>query len=363
MRLIDKFHNAFVTFTFSPAKKRGKNFLLSPLTLLSFFFKQVVILRNQAYQKGLLSSRKLSIPVISIGNLAVGGTGKTPTTIYLAQLFQSKGKRVGILSRGYKGTASGPINVVSDGEKILLNPEEAGDEPFLIAQKLPQTIVLTGKDRGLVGEFAQKHFSIEAAFLDDGFQHLKLKRDLNILILDGQNPLGNGYLLPRGGLREPPEGIQRADLILITHGGNNQEKIKKIINRFSLNTPVFFADYSPVELEHLNSQEKLPLDYLRGKDVIALAGVAQPAYFVSLLTKMGAKIKETLFFPDHHFYHPRDLLGVNKNLILATTEKDAVKLKRFFLPNLDIFVLKVEFSIKNNEKFYDTLKKYLPSLF
>ena len=120
------------------------------------------------------------------------------------------GKRVGVLSRGYRGAASGAANVVSDGEKVRLGPGEAGDEPFLVAEKLPGIVVLTGKSRGLAGEYAQKNFSIDVALLDDGFQHIKLKRDLDILLLDGRNPLGNGYLLPRGNLREPPESIRRA---------------------------------------------------------------------------------------------------------------------------------------------------------
>ena len=363
MRAVDKFRNAFVKYSFSPEKKKGRQILLLPLTLLSFLYKQSVILRNRAYHKGLLRARKLSIPVISIGNLTVGGTGKTPTTIYLARLLQSMGKRVGVLSRGYRGAASGAANVVSDGVKVRLGPGEAGDEPFLIAEKLPGIVVLTGKDRGLAGEYAQKNFSIDVALLDDGFQHIKLKRDLDILLLDGRNPLGNGYLLPRGNLREPPESIRRAHLVLVTHADKNYEEIKEIIHTFNLNAPIFFADYIPVGFEHLTSQEKLSLDFLHGKTVNALAGVARPEYFVSLLSQMGAEVKETLFFPDHHFYHPRELTKIDRNSIFVTTEKDAVKLKSLSLPECDILVLKIELKIENDEKFQDFLKKYLPSLF
>jgi tetraacyldisaccharide 4'-kinase len=360
LKAVDKFQNAFVKYSFSPEKKKGKQILLSPLTFISFFYKQAVILRNRAYHKGFLRARKLSIPVISIGNLTVGGTGKTPTTVYLARLLQSMGKRVGVLSRGYRGSASGIANVVSDGEKVRLGPCEAGDEPFLIAEKLPGIVVLTGKDRGLAGEYAQKNFSIDVALLDDGFQHIKLKRDLDILLLDGRNPLGNGYLLPRGSLREPPESIRRAHLVLVSHADKNYEKIKERIHTVNLNAPIFFADYIPVGLERLASQEKLSLDFLHGKTVHALAGVARPENFVSILAQMGAEVKETLFFPDHHFYHPKELTSIDKNSIIVTTEKDAVKLKLLSLPACDILVLKIELSIEHDEKFQVFLKKYLP---
>jgi tetraacyldisaccharide 4'-kinase len=258
LRAVDKFQNAFVKYSFSPEKKKGKQIFLSPLTLISFFYKQAVILRNRAYHKGLLRTRKLSIPVISIGNLTVGGTGKTPTTIYLARLLQGMGKRVGVLSRGYRGAASGDANVVSDGEKLRLGPGEAGDEPFLIAEKLPGIIVLTGKDRGLAGEYAQKNFLIDVALLDDGFQHIKLKRDLDILLLDGINPLGNGYLLPRGNLREPPESIRRAHLVLVTHASKNYEQIKKQSICLTL-TPLFFLlIIFPWDLNALHPKKNYP---------------------------------------------------------------------------------------------------------
>ena len=362
MRVVDKFQKSFVKYSFSSEQKRSKKILLSPLALISFFYKQAVILRNRAYHQGFLRSRKLSIPVISIGNLTVGGTGKTPTTIYVARLLQSMGKRVGVLSRGYRGVGSGVVNVVSDGERVRLGPDTAGDEPFLIAEKLPGIVVLTGKDRGLVGEYAQKKFSVDIVLLDDGFQHIQLKRDLDILLLDGRNPLGNGYLLPRGDLREPPQSIQRADLVLVTHAEKNYEKGNDIIHTFNLKAPIFFADYVPVRLENLISQEKMSLDFLHGRAVKALAGVAQPEYFVSLLSHLGAEVKETLFFPDHHCYHQQDLAKIDKSSLFVTTEKDAVKLRSLPLRgcDIDILVLKIDLKIEYEEKFHDFLKKYLP---
>lgn len=339
--------------------------LLSPLTLTSLFYKQAVLLRLKAYQKGLFYARKLPIPVISIGNLTVGGTGKTPFTLYLARLLQEQGKRVAVLSRGYKGNSSLKVNVVSDGKSVHLGPEEAGDEPFLLAEKLPGIPVLTGKDRGILGEYAGKHFSIEVAVLDDGFQHLKLKRELDIILLDGGKPFGNGYLLPRGSLREPPEQLKRADLIVVTQADilKDHEEIKKKIRIHNRSAPIFFAHYSPVTLEKLNQKEKVSLDYLRGRKVVALAGVARPESFSALLTRLGAEVADTLFYPDHHRYKPEDLEKGEKGSVIVTTEKDAVKLRPLPLTIREILVLGIDLNIEREAALQKSLRKYLPSLF
>ncbi|MBW1679503.1 MAG: tetraacyldisaccharide 4'-kinase [Deltaproteobacteria bacterium] len=350
---------------FSPEEGRAKKFLLSPLTLTSFFYKQLIILRNQGYKKGLFFSYSLPIPVISVGNLTVGGTGKTPTTLYLAWLLQSQGKRVVVLSRGYKGKASQKVNVVSDGKRILLGPEEAGDEPFLLAEKLPGVPVLTGRDRGVLGEYAQRKFSSEVTILDDGFQHRKLQRDLDILLLDGQNPLGNGYLLPRGTLREPPEYLKRAHLILVTQPDKkeNNEEIKRIIRTYNWSAPIFFAYYVPVALEKLKPRERIPWDYLRGRKVVALAGVVRPESFSALLTRLGSEVGNTIFYPDHHQYQSQDLDKVERDSVIVTTEKDAVKLRPISFSGREILVLHIKLKVEKEKEFQAILKKYLPLLF
>jgi len=356
--------NRLINYVFSSSKGRGKKILLSPLTLISFFYRVVVALRQYTYKVGLLPARKVIIPVISIGNLTVGGTGKTPTAIYLARIFQERGKQVGVLARGYKGVASKEVNLVSDGRKLCLGPEEAGDEPFLIAQKLPGVVVVTGKDRVRAAEFARKYFGVEVVILDDGFQHLRLIRDLDIVIVDGENPWGNGYLLPRGNLREPPAGISRADIVLINmRRGSDWTKVENLIRQFNPIASIFRVNYIPVELEELNSQKSFPLDYLKGREINVLAGLAQPGRFVSLLVSMGAKIRNKILFPDHHCYRSSDLARIDKNFIFVTTEKDAVKLKKLFLPERKILVLKIDLEIEPKEKFCYFLKKYLPSLF
>jgi tetraacyldisaccharide 4'-kinase len=355
--------NTFTNYVFtSPSNGGLRHFLLSPLALASTLYRQLAILRYQYYQRGLFSSRKLPIPVISVGNLTVGGTGKTPATLYLARLFQSQGKRVVVLSRGYKGSASQKVNIVSDGEQILLSPNEAGDEPFLLAEKLPGIPVLTGKDRGLLGEYAQRELAAEVVILDDGFQHLKLQRDLDIVLVDGKNPLGNGFLLPRGTLREPPEQLARAHLFLVTQLDTKKdgEAVERLIRLHNRSAPVFFAQYAPVTLEGVQKGEMLPLEYLRGKEVVALAGVARPESFLQLLIQLGAHVVRTLLYPDHHRYQPQDLNKSEKDLVIVTTEKDAVKLRPLSLPDREILALGIELTIDKETEFQRHVRNYLP---
>jgi len=294
--------------------------------------------------------------------VTVGGTGKTPTTLYLARLFHNQRKRVVVLSRGYKGSASQKVNVVSDGKQIILSPDEAGDEPFLLAEKLPGVPVLTGKDRGLSAEYALREFAAKVVILDDGFQHLKLQRDLDIVLIDGQNPLGNGFLLPRGSLREPPDLLKRAHLFLVTElpAKKDGEAIKHLIRLYNRSAPVFFARYVPVTLEGLRKEKKLPLEYLQGKKVVALAGVARPESFSRLLTELGAQVVRTVFYPDHHGYQATDLNKVERSSVIITTEKDAVKLRSLSFSEREILVLGIELGIEKEAELRTELRNYLP---
>ncbi|MCD6353861.1 MAG: tetraacyldisaccharide 4'-kinase, partial [Proteobacteria bacterium] len=328
------------------------------MACISFLYKHLIILRCQAYQKGIFFSRKLPISIISVGNLTVGGTGKTPTSIYLARLLQREGRRTAVLSRGYKGDASLNVNVVSDGKRVCLSPDEAGDESFLLVEKLPGVPVLTGRDRGLLCEYAMKNFSTEVAILDDGFQHLKLQRDLDIVLLDGNYPLGNGYLLPRGTLREPPQHLKRAHIILVAKPDKttSKEKIERTIRNYNPFAPVFFVYYSPVLLERLNSKETISWEYLRGQKVVALAGLAHPEPFARLLTHLGAEVVDTIFFPDHCCYRTEYLAKIKVKAIIVTTEKDAVKLRSISLPTSEILVLGIEIRVEEEVKFQAAIK-------
>ncbi|MBW1824898.1 MAG: tetraacyldisaccharide 4'-kinase, partial [Deltaproteobacteria bacterium] len=193
-----------------------KRFLLFPLYLIALFYRLLIQLRHTSYKTGVLKSYSLPCLVISVGNVTMGGTGKTPMVIYLAQVFKEKGMKTAVLSRGYKGKSPEKVAMVSNGERILLNARDAGDEPFLLSKALPGIPVIIGRDRVLSGQYALEHFSPETILLDDGFQHLKLKRDVDILLIDLQYGFGNGHLLPRGILREPLNNLNRAHLFLLT---------------------------------------------------------------------------------------------------------------------------------------------------
>ena len=349
---------------FSP-ETNAKRLSLFPLRLAAFLYEELGDLRRKAYEGGMLHARKLSIPVVSVGNLTVGGTGKTPTTLYLARLLQGWGKRVAVLSRGYKGKAPLKINVVSDGKTVCLGPEGAGDEPFLLAEKLPGVPVLTGKDRGALGEYAWRNFASELVILDDGFQHVRLKRDLDILVLDGGNPFGNGYVLPRGNLRESPKHLERADLILINNADSPDMDVNLVrrIRSYNSRAPVFSFFYVPTTLRRLQAREECSLDCLRGCEVVALAGLASPGSFCAVLRGLGAKIVDTMFYPDHHRYHVGDICTGESKALVVTTEKDAVKLRQFSLMKGEVLVLGIDVQIDKEIEFFDYLKNRLPSLF
>jgi tetraacyldisaccharide 4'-kinase len=340
-----------------------KQAALLPLTLAALIYRGLVALRRRAYHKGIFSSRKLSVPVISVGNLTTGGTGKTPFTIYLARVLTNQAQKVAVLSRGYRGSARQPVNVVSDGSRILLDPHAAGDEPYLTAEKLPGVVVLTGRDRARLGEYAAKHFFVTALLLDDGFQHLAIRRDLNVVLLNGRNPLGNGHLLPRGSLREPPEYLRQADIIVFVNRGGQEisPHAAKLVRTYNRSAPVFCASYVPTGLRDLYSNEELPLSYLQEKKTVALAGIAHPEAFQALLAGLGAHLVGNAFYPDHHHYQVCDLSAEDRESVIVTTEKDAVKLRLLPFTKRRVLVLAIDLRLKNEEGFIAIIKNCLPS--
>lgn len=361
--LIPVFHQ-LTSYAFATDNEgMGKQVLLSPLTIASFLYRSAIALRHHAYRTGFFTTQRLSVPVISVGNLTTGGTGKTPFTIYLARALTATHHRVAVLSRGYRGSARQPINVVSDGSRILLSPEAAGDEPYLMAEKLPGVAVLTGRDRARAGEYAQRHFSANVVLLDDGFQHLALHRDLNLLLLNGRYPLGNGHLVPRGSLREPTESLSRADVIVFMNRGEEltPSRAETLVRRYNRSAPLFHASYVPTSLKDLYSGEDFPLASLQGKKAVAFAGIACPQPFQSMLTALGARLIASAFFPDHHHYRPCDLSVREQEALIVTTEKDAVKLRQLPFRGCRVMVLGIEVHVKKEKEFYALLKNYLPS--
>lgn len=315
------------------------------LCLLSQPYGIMVAARNRLYGGGLLKQQKLPRPVISVGNLTVGGTGKTPTVISLVHLLKEHGYRPAVLSRGYGGSARSPVNVVSDGNRILMGWREAGDEPILIARALPGITVLTGSRRILTGRAALETFDADILILDDAFQHRSLFRDIDMVLLDTMRPLGNGFLLPRGPLREPPNALCRADILLRTGEGENGIPLRE-----AESLPSFRAIHRPQGLVAGGNQRIETVAALFGQKVFAFAGIGSPEAFRRSLTELGAEVAGFEIFPDHH---PYDLSDIKKLRRLAarsgasrivTTEKDGIRLAEFsdFLAEISLLRIAME---------------------
>jgi len=312
-----------------------------PLVLLSQIYLAVIRCRQMAYRLGLRPVAKLPCRVICVGNLTVGGTGKTPTVELVCRTLQHIGEQVGIISRGYgrhtfpASQKSSDVLVVSDGRRVCAPVQAAGDEPMMLARRLSGVPVVVGKSRLRAGQEALRRFSLKTLVLDDGFQHLHLARDVNILVLDGRKPFGNGHCLPAGSLREPPQALMRADLILVTRTSTQEDRqrVEREIRRYNSKAPVIFGNHKPRDLMSLQTDQTLPLSTLAGKSVVALCGIADPGAFLATLRSLSAEIAEAIAFADHHWYSAAELRQASKRVLatkswgLVTTEKDAVRMQ------------------------------------
>ena len=316
----------------SPQRKFYHFPLYLILKLISLFYFWGHCFRMWAYRWDLFPSHKLDCRVISVGNLTLGGTGKTPVVMMIAETLRGNGHKPGILSRGYGGNSRNEINVVCDGKNILLSTEVAGDEAVMMAQRLKNVPVLVGSDRYQTGRYAIKHFGVDTLILDDGFQHLALKRDMNILLFDHQRPFGNGQLFPAGELREPKKEARRADFVCITRysgssypPGINEQLIKDL--------PLVKSTLRLDSLLNLNDGGIFDVKKLQDQPVAAFSGIANPGDFRRLLEQSGARVVYYHPFPDHHEYTLSDLKHIEDSgrksgaKLILTTEKDAVKIK------------------------------------
>jgi len=343
-------------FLYQKEKSFWKRGLLSPLYLLSLPYGGAVRTRSFLYSLRLLKTRTLPCPVISVGNITVGGTGKTPLVMALAKALMAKGIPVAILSRGYKRTKTSQP-VVSDGKTVFLSPEESGDEPFLIAKACQGIPVLVGKNRFINGQLALQRFGVKGLLLDDGYQYLPLYRDANILLIDSTIGFGDHHLLPRGILREPISHLRRANLFMINKAEQPAayEPLENKIRETCPGAQVFHSDYEPVGLVG-PGEEQEELDTLKGKKILALSGVANPNSFSSMLRKCGMKIVGEAIFPDHHRYTAKDLSYIEGKAkavdCIVTTEKDMVKLKILNIDHLPIRALRIEVKIWEEREFY-----------
>ena len=303
--------------------------------------------------------------VISIGNLTVGGTGKTPMTIHLAGMIKQLGYHVGVISRGYRGSAEKIGGVVCDGRTIFMSPDIAGDEPFMIAQKLKSVPVLVGENRFETGMRAIREFEVDVILLDDGFQHLRLERDVNLVLLDCKSPFGNGHLLPRGILREPIASLFRGDAFVLTRYDSFKDAAINTSNRLPPDKPVFISSHRPF-VSHIfkggdiSVESDLPessasnTDFLKGHPAVCFSGIARNDDFIHTIKNIGCAVTRVFSFPDHYRYSNQDLKKIataaeltNAEFIL-TTAKDFVRIPKEFKWPCDFVVIDVKISFEDD---------------
>jgi len=302
--------------------------ILLMLTPVAWLYSLALRLRALLYRSGIFKTYRLPRPVVSIGNITVGGTGKTPVTAYIARLLLDQGYTVAVLSRGYGGALEGQASVVSDGATIMLSARECGDEPYLLASTVPGLMVVIGTDRFVAGQLAMQQLAPDIFLLDDGFQHLRLHRDLNILLLDFSRPFGNNLTLPAGLLREPSSALRRADLVIFTRAPG-----KAPLPVDTQQIPACISSHTIVDLLPLGSHTPVDLSSCAGQKVLAFAGIADPDSFFIGLRDLGLDLVKGIAFPDHVVYTKDRCVEIAEAMrtsgatVVVTTEKDGVKLK------------------------------------
>ena len=346
---------------------------------LSGVYRLIVQGRLWAFRNGWIPQHHLGTLVVSIGNVTVGGTGKTPVVELLARALCERGRRVAILSRGYKSRklespqhwadANGrPLpaeelpKIVSTGSQLLLDSKFAGDEPYMLARNLAGVAVIVDKDRVKGGRFAVGQLGADTLLLDDGMQYLRLAHAMDIVLVDAREPFGTEALLPRGTLREPPGNLRRASYILITKcdGGSNETLVTRL-RRYNRTAEIIECTHGPIHLENLFTSERQPLEFLKDKWVAAISGIAIPENFEHALEKLGARVEIRRRFPDHHRFPRKEIdkfmqRCVERDMeLILTTEKDAVRFPRPSELDVPVYFLRIEVKILKGQEAWDGL--------
>ena len=356
----------------------GYGWFVPFLSMASKVYGGAVKLRRIFYKKAVLKSKRLPCPIISIGNITVGGTGKTPMTIYVAQVVKQLGYKVAIISRGYKGKAEKGGGIVSDGKMLLMTPEIAGDEPYMIANRLKDVPVIVGKNRFKAGWLAIRKFDSDVIVLDDGFQHLKLRRDLDLVLLDYRKPFGNGHLLPRGVMREPASALLCANAIILTRSDtvndNETSSSPKKLRPYERKKPVYRTFHHPFVYKIINGEKKIfeknmqaalrqNSDCIKGRTVFAFSGLADNHNFRQTVKSLKCNVSGYMEFPDHHSYSDRDLKDISAaakrsmSECLITTEKDYVRIAHKIDWPGDLFVIGIEIDFGADKKRFNSYIK------
>jgi tetraacyldisaccharide 4'-kinase len=351
------------------------------LYLLSKVFQVAVKVRHFLYSVRILRDSTLGVQVIAIGNLTLGGTGKTPVVEKFARELQNQGRTVAILSRGYRSKPpplrkwlldkllfredSNPPRVVSDGKSLLLDSEVAGDEPYMLASNLKDVVVLVDKDRVKSGRYAIEKFGCDTLLLDDGFQYWKLRgRRQDIVLVDRQQPFGNEQMLPRGTLREPPARLARANTIFITKSDGKTEELRRRIQQYNPAAGIIECIHHPLYFEDVFTGRQHDLELIQGRRLASLSGIAQPESFEQSLVTLGGIVVYSKRFADHHRFTQQEILNVinrgkkRQAEFIITTQKDAVRFPKLDRRDLTIYFMRVEIKIMSGAKdFQDCVRK------
>ncbi|MEK7263276.1 MAG: tetraacyldisaccharide 4'-kinase [Bacteroidota bacterium] len=329
------------------------------LFLFAWLYGIIILIRNFCYDNRIFSITNVGVPVISVGNISTGGTGKTPIVEYVVNFLQKSGKKIAVLSRGYQRSTSGTY-LVSDGSKIFGDVSKCGDEPFQIAQKYPECVVVVDEKRVRGGLFIKNNFDVDAIILDDGFQHRKIDRIMDVVILDTQRQ--NQRLIPMGKNREQMRGLKRSSFVIFSRYENNvQSQNYIIITKKNSSAPTAITEFVPSKIENiLNGTEKNIVE-LKDKNIFTFCGIGNPESFRTMLQKCGATICYFLAFVDHYNYTESDIDNLMQKFILSkaeyciTTEKDAMKIRNIIKGDIPVWILKIETKFLEGEEAFQSL--------
>ena len=371
----------FLEVVFEERRDFRANLTRAILFVGSRIFQVAVKLRRWLYNVRIFRDKTLGVQVIAIGNLTVGGTGKTPVVEKFARELRDAGRTVAILSRGYRSKPppihkwllnkiffredQTPPRVVSDGKSLLLDSETAGDEPYMLASNLRDVVVLVDKDRVKSGRYAIEKFGCDTLLLDDGFQYWHLRgRRHDVVLIDCQQPFGNGHLLPRGTLREPPSHLARAHTIFITKSDGDTAGLRARIAKHNSAAGLIECVHHPLYFEDVFSGEQHNLNLIKGRKIASLSGIAQPESFEQSLVKLGGELVYSKRFADHHRFTQQEILNtINRGKkrqaeFIVTTQKDAVRFPKIDRRDLPIYFIRVEIKIISGASdFQDCVRK------
>jgi tetraacyldisaccharide 4'-kinase len=371
----------FLEVIFEERRDYKANLTRALLFLLSKIYEVVVKIHRLLINVRILRDKTLGVQVIAVGNLTVGGTGKTPVVEKFARELQSAGRKVAILSRGYRSKPAPlhrrlmnklllrddqtPPRIVSDGKSLLLDSEMAGDEPYMLASNLKDVVVLVDKDRVKSGRYAIEKYGCDTLLLDDGFQYWRLRgRRHDVVLIDRQQPFGNEHIFPRGTLREPPSHLARAHTIFITKSDGDTAALRQRITKLNATAAVIECVHSPLYFEDVFTGERRGLEFLTGKKVASLSGIAQPEGFEQSLVKLGGELVYSKRFADHHRFSQQEILNaINRAKkrqadIIITTQKDAVRFPKIDRRDLPFYFMRVEIKIVSGANdFQDCVSK------